>query len=92
MTAEILIGKLWRMCLMSAREAGHAPAEGVQRLIKQTREILAHYGCTKQLADSLLFDLVHGDSLGQDQPTDRIFEALLEIELSEFFAERGLTA
>jgi hypothetical protein len=92
MTAENLIGKLWRKCLSDAREAGHVPAGAVQKLIEDSREILTHYGCTKPLADAVLFELytmIHWDG---DRPTDRIFEALLEIELSEFFAERGLTA
>ena len=92
MTAENLIGELWRRCLKSAREADEMPAEAVQGLIGQSREILTQYGATKQQADSVLFGvytMIHWD---WDRPTDRIFEALLEMELAEFFSERGLTA
>jgi hypothetical protein len=90
MTAEQLIGKLWRRCLMDAREAGGVPAEAVQKLIGDSRDILTHYGCSKPDADSVLFGLftmIHWDG---DQPTDKVFETLLEFELTEFFNERGL--
>jgi hypothetical protein len=92
MTAENLIGELWRKCLMTAREAGDVPGEAVQKLIGQSREILTNYGCSKHLADAVLFGIytmVHWD---WNQPTDRIFETLLEFELAEFFSERGITA
>jgi hypothetical protein len=90
MTAENLIGELWRKCLMDAREAGEVPAGAVQKLIEQSREILNHYGCSKQLADAVLFGIytmIHWD---WNQPTDRLFETLLEFELAEFFSERGI--
>jgi hypothetical protein len=92
MTAENLIGELWRRCLMSAREAGDVPAEAVQKLIAQSRDILTLHGCSKQLADAVLFGIytmVHWD---WNQPTDRVFETLLEFELAEFFSERGIPA
>lgn len=92
MTGENLITELWRRCLMSAREAGDVPAETVQKLIGQSRDILTHYGCSKQIADAVMFGIytmVHWD---WDQPTDRIFETLLEFELAEFFSERGIAA
>jgi hypothetical protein len=92
MTAENLIGELWRRCLTDAREAGNVPAGAVQKLIEDSREILTEYGCSKRNADVVLFDLytmIHWDG---DQPTDRVFETLLEIELTEFFSERGIRA
>jgi hypothetical protein len=92
MTAENLIGELWRRCLMSAREAGDVPAEAVQKLIAQSRDILTLHGCTKQLADVVLFGIYTAIHWDGDQPTDRIFETLLEFELAEFFSERGIPA
>ena len=92
MTAENLIGELWRRCLMDAREAGVVPAEAVQRLIGESRDILNGYGCSKRMADAVLFGVYSAIHWDGDQPTDRIFEALLEFELAEFFSERGITA
>lgn len=92
MTAENLIGELWRRCLTDARKAGNVPAGAVQKLIEDSREILAEYGCSKRDADEVLLGLyttIHWDG---DQPTDRVFETLLEIELTEFFSERGIRA
>lgn len=92
MTAENLIGELWRKRLMDAREAGQVPAGAVQKLIEQSREILTHYGCSKQDADTVLFRIYTAIHWDGDQPTDRIFETLLEFELAEFFSERGIPA
>jgi len=57
MTAENLIGELWHKCLMDAREAGQVPAGAVQKLIQDSRDILTHYGCSKQIADVVLFGI-----------------------------------
>jgi hypothetical protein len=91
-TARDLVFSEWRKCLQHAREHGYVPAEAVQKLIVQTREMLVSAGASKQEADVVLFDLyttIHWDG---DQPTDRVFEAMLEFELAEFFKERGLPA
>lgn len=88
MTAENLIGNLWRRCLTDAREAGSVPAAAVQKLIGDSREILTEYGCPKQIADVVLFDIYTAIHWDGDQPTDRVFETLLEFELAEFFRER----
>jgi len=90
MTAEDLIGAMWRNSQKSARLAGTCPAWAVEMLIRDTREILTHYGCSKPQADEILFGIytdVHWDGT---QPTDRIFETLLDIELTDYFRERGL--
>ncbi len=92
MTGQQLIGELWRRSLRVAREAGDVPATAVQELIGQTRQVLTHYGCSKRDAAFLLYDLytmVHWD---WPEPTARIFETLLELELAEFFVERGMQA
>lgn len=92
MTAHDMVFDEWRKCLMHAREEGCAPAEAVQTLITRTREALVCDGASKYAADVVLFDLytmIHWDC---DQPTDRVFEAMLEFELAGFFEERGLPA
>jgi hypothetical protein len=88
MTGAELICKLWQECRVAAREAGDVPAETVQQLISQSRDILTDYGCSERDADLVLFDvytLAHWD---WPEPTARIFETLLEFELAEFFRER----
>ena len=92
MTAENLITELWRKCLMSAREAGDVPAEKVQKLIADTRAILNRQGCSKEDVDRVLFNLYTEVVWDWKQPTDRIFETLLDFELTEFFSERGIPA
>jgi len=88
MTAEDLISKLWQRCLTDARKAENVPAGAVQKLIEDSREILTEYGCPKRIADVVLFDIYTGIHWDGDQPTDRVFETLLEFELAEFFRER----
>jgi len=88
MTAENLIGELWRRCRQTAQEAGGLRAEAVQTLICQSREILTSYGCSKRDADVVLFDLYTDAHWDWPEPTARVFETLLEIELQEFFKER----
>ena len=64
MTGEDMIWELWRKCLMTAREAGRVPAEAVQELIRQTREVLTERGCSKDDADGVLYDVyenIHWD-------------------------------
>lgn len=92
MTAYDLIFEEWRKCLIHAREQGFAPAEAVQKLITQTREMLVNDGASKYDADVVLFELYTAIHWDGDQPTDRVFEAMLEFELAEFFTERGLAA
>lgn len=87
-TIEDAIWTLWRNCLMTARAAGQVPAEAVQKLIRQSREIIVGQGYTKRDSDLILcgvYTAVHWD---WPQPTDRVFETLLEFELAEFFRER----
>lgn len=88
MTGEDLIFQLWRRCRVTAQEAGIVPAEAVQRLINQSREILTHCGCSRLDADSVLLDVYTVCHWDWPEPTARIFETLLEIELADFFAER----
>jgi hypothetical protein len=90
MTGDELIGELWNRCRASAQEAGTVPAEAVQRLISHSREILGHYGCSKRDADLVFFGIYTVAHWDWPEPTARIFETLLEIELSEFFAERQI--
>jgi len=91
-TAEDLIFDLWRKCLMHAREVGEVPAGAVQELIRQSRETLTERGCAKWDADLVLFNLYTEIHWDWNQPTDRIFETLLDFELTEFFNERGIPA
>jgi len=88
-TLERMIGDLWRKCLMSAREAGEVPASAVQELIRQSRQILSEHGCTKRQADGILYQIYNDIHWDGDQPTDRVFETLLDFELTEFFKEGG---
>jgi len=91
-TASDLVFSEWRKCLQHAREQGYVPAEAVQKLIEQTREMLVSVGTSKSDADVVLFDLYTSIHWDGDQPTDRVFEAMLEFELADFFKERGLPA
>lgn len=88
MTGEDLIFELWRRCRATAEQAGSIPAEAVQKLIAQTREILTAYGSSREDADSVLFDIYTVAHWDWPEPTARIFETLLEIELADFFASR----
>ena len=92
MTAELLITELWGRCLVHAREAGDVPAEKVQKLIADTRDILTQYGCSKENADRVLFHIYTEIHWDWPEPTSRIFESLLEFELTEFFTSRGIPA
>ena len=92
MTAELLITELWRKCLISAREAGDVPAEKVQKLIADTRAILSGQGCSKEDADRVLLHIYTEVVWDWKQPTDKIFETLLDFELVEFFTSRGISA
>ena len=87
MTAEILIGKLWRMCLMSAREAGHdarrSACNGLSSRHGRFWHITAARNSLPIPCCLMLYTAIHWDG---DRPTDRIFEALLEMELAEFFS------
>ena len=87
-TIEDAIWTLWRDCLTTARAAGQVPAEAVQKLIRDSRGLIAEQGYAKRDGDLILFNvytIVHWD---WNQPTDRVFEALLEFELDEFFKDR----
>lgn len=88
MTAENLIALMWRECRVTARQAGSVPAEAVQKLIEQTREILSSYGCSPYDSDCVLHDLYIMTHWDWTEPSARIFETLLEIELQDFFKER----
>jgi hypothetical protein len=88
MTAEDLIIALWRRCRNTAHQAGYVPADAVQRLIEQSREILSEYGCSRRDADSVLYAVYTEAHWDWPEPTARVLETLLEIELAEFFAER----
>lgn len=88
MTTADLIFELWRRCRNVAGNMGHVDAEVVQELITKTREVLTSYGCSKRDADSVLHDLYVAVHWDWPEPTARIFETLLEIELQEFFRER----
>lgn len=90
MTGAQLIGELWQRSRISAQSAEAVPAEAVQQLIRQSREILTHYGCSKWDADCVLYDLYTVAHWDWKEPTARIFETLLEFELTEFFSERGM--
>jgi hypothetical protein len=90
MTGEEMIWELWRKCLLAAREEGDVPAETVQKLISQTREILTEQGCTKHDADMVFYGIYENIHWDWQRPTDRIFETLLDFELTEFFKEQGL--
>jgi hypothetical protein len=92
MTGQEMVFELWRRSQTTARKAAVVPAEAVQRLIQQTRDILNHYGCSKWDADSVLFLIYSGIRWEGGHPTDRVFETLLEFELAEFFSERGIPA
>lgn len=89
-TGSDLIFDLWWKCMTTAREAGEVPAGAVEQLILRSREILTERGCAKRDADLVLFNIYTAIHWDGNQPTDRIFETLLEFELAEFFKERGL--
>lgn len=89
MTSADAIYRLWTRCRNTAQQEGHVPAEAVQLLISQSREILADLGCSRRDADSVLYGVYVVAHWDWQEPTARIFETLLEIELAEFFAEQG---
>lgn len=90
-TAEDLIFDLWRKCLIAAREAGEVPAGAVEKLIRDSREALTERNYTENDANLILFNvysMIHWD---WKEPTDRVFETLLEFELADFLKERGFS-
>ena len=89
-TAANLIFDLWRKCMATSREAGVAPAEAVQTLIRKSREILAEKGCSQNDAEGILFDIYNVIHWECHHPTDKVFETLLDFELTEYFNERGI--
>lgn len=88
MTAEKLISGMWKKCRVTAQQAESVPAEAVQKLIEQTREILTSHGSSQYEADIVLYGLYLEAHWDWPEPTARVFESLLEIELARFFRER----
>jgi hypothetical protein len=88
MTGADLILRLWEDCRTTARIAGCGNAKAVQNLIAQSRELLRHYGCSDRDANVVLFTIYLMSHWDWPEPSARIFETLLEIELFDFFKER----
>ena len=81
---------LWRGCMTAAREHG-ANAEAVQQLITRSREFVAeHGGDPHEDADACLAMICTAIHHDWTQPSDRLFEVLLDFELTEYFRERGI--
>ena len=83
-----LIAKLWFECMTTARAAGQVPAEAVQELIEKCRKLMSNMGCTRRDEDgvfSLIQNAIHWE---WHEPTDRVFETLLDFELTEHWKER----
>ena len=91
-TAPELLWTWWDKCIQASRMADCVHPEAVESLIESSRRILTAQGATKRDADSVLFGFYTRIRWDFDQPTDRVFESMLEIELTGFFAERGLQA
>lgn len=95
-TIETAVWSLWERCLLSARSAdlitGAAGVElaslpdAVRFLIGRTKAIIAEK--TGEDPGYALFDVYTRIHWDWDQPTDRVFEAMLEFELEKFFKER----
>jgi hypothetical protein len=91
-TAAQLLWEWWEKALTVSRTAGYVPAEAVQSLIESSRKILAAQRCTKWDSDSVLFDIYIAIHWDWNQPTDRVFETMLEFELADYFSHRGFPA
>lgn len=89
-TATEMMTQLWRKCMTAARNVGSIEASVVQDLIGQSRDAIRKMGGDKRDADmilSLILAEVHND---WKEPTDLVFENVLDFELTEFFKERGV--
>ena len=63
MTAENLIGELWRRCLMERPASREVPADADQKQFRSPATS-THHGCTKQTADVVVFGIdtmIHWD-------------------------------
>lgn len=87
-TIDALIWSLWEPCLVAAREADLAPAEAVEKVIRESRAIIADNGYSKRESDYILYDIYTRIHWDWQCPTDRVFEGLLEFDLEEFFSSR----
>ncbi|GEM_PF-4329621 len=90
MTGQQLILDLWRKSLITAREAGGVPATAVEELIWKSREALTSFGCSKHDADVVLFSVYTEIHWDWNQPTDRVFESMLDTELMDFYKRQGM--
>jgi hypothetical protein len=94
-TIETAIGGLCRKSLISARKLDSVARvfgvnlpnlpDGVQQLIDSTRALIAEQGYSKRDSDYILFGIYTAVHWDWDQPTDRVFETMLEFELADFF-------
>jgi hypothetical protein len=101
LTTEKAIWSLFERCLYSARFCSHtAGALGlnlpnlatiVEKLISDSRAIMKDFGCSQRDSDSILFTVYTNVHWDWNQPSDRVFETLLEFELAEFFKESGMS-
>jgi hypothetical protein len=90
MTAEAFLWEIWRLCLLKARKDGSILADDVESFIANSRALLTAWPSSERDIDFLLFEIFNTIHWDWDQPTDRVFETLLEFELTEFFAKRSL--
>lgn len=90
-TIETAIWALWARCLLTARAVGvgYVTAAPVETLIRESRSVIAAEGYSQRDSDLILFDIYTRIHWDWQQPTDRLFETLLEFELEGFFKERG---
>lgn len=87
-TIDSMIWTLWEKCLLTAREADLAPAEAVEKVIRESRALIAVNGYSTRESDYILFDIYTRIHWDWQRPTDRVFESLLEFELDDFLNER----
>lgn len=85
-----LVAKLFIDSMTAAREAGTVPAEAVQDLISQSRALVLKHGGTDRETNGIFCmvqSMIHWD---WHQPTDRIFETLLDFELTQYWKDAGI--
>jgi hypothetical protein len=88
-TLACMIGDCWFAVMRAARNAGTVGPEIVEDLIAHSRKLLRDSGADASSTDLVLFEIYTAIHWDWDQPTDRIFETMLDFNLQPFFRTQG---
>jgi len=90
-TTGDFIFDLWYRCRTSAAALGFVTAPAVEKLIRDTREILTDSGYSEDQVTRTLFATYCAFQVWRE-PTDQVFESVLQAELAAFFERLSANA